>query len=144
MQTGFCGCTPDSGGTTGFWWCIYRILLVYFELLKYWSTCIRGLSVETVITDGLSRVCGRSVLKRVCNVTGMVPWRWPLACYSCFIFYNVYVCLHFAVTYGHLHRTVISPSLLWKSSRFGVIFSIPDSNSLHRILLLHYNGFCDH
>ena len=31
VQTGLCGCTPDSGGTTGFWWCIYRILLVHLE-----------------------------------------------------------------------------------------------------------------
>ena len=31
VQTGFYGCTPDSGGTAGFWWCICRILLVHLR-----------------------------------------------------------------------------------------------------------------
>ena len=86
--------------------------------------------------------CGRSMLKRVRNVTEMVPWRRLVAYYSCFMLYNVYVCLHFAAVCDNLHRTVISHSLLWNSSRFGVIFSIPDAKSLHRILLVHNNGFC--
>ena len=83
------------------------------------------------------------MLKRVRNVMGMVPWRRLVACYSCFMLYNVYVCRHFAAMSDNLHRTVISRSLLWNSSRFGVIFSIHNAKSLHRILLVHYNGFCD-
>ena len=87
--------------------------------------------------------CGRSVLKLVRNVTGMVPWRRLVASYSCFILYNVYVTLHFAAMCDNLHCTVISSSLLWKSSRFRVIFFIHDARSLHRIMLVNYNGFCD-
>ena len=49
----------------------------------------------------------------------------------------------FAVMCDNLHHTVISPSLLWKSSRFVVIFSIHDAKSINRMLLVHYNGFCD-
>ena len=81
------------------------------------------------------------MLKRVRSVTGMVPWR-LVACYSCFMFYYVYVCLHFAAMCDNLHRTVISHSLLWNSSPFGVIFSIHDAKLLHRIMLVHCNGFC--
>ena len=29
IRTGFCGCTADFGGTTGFCWYIRRILLVH-------------------------------------------------------------------------------------------------------------------
>ena len=83
------------------------------------------------------------MLKRVRSVAGMVPWRRLLACYSCFLLYNVCVCLHFAAMCQNLHRIVISHSLLWNSSRFRVIFSIYDAKLLHRILLVHYNGFCD-
>ena len=39
VQTGFCGCTPDSGGTTGFWWCIYRNLLVHLGWNGWRSGC---------------------------------------------------------------------------------------------------------
>ena len=85
--------------------------------------------------------CGRSMLKRVRNVTEMVPWRRLVACYSCFMLYNVYVCLHFAAMCDNLHRTVISHSLSWNSSRFGVIFSIHDhAVSANRILWV-YAGF---
>ena len=82
------------------------------------------------------------MLKHVRNVTGMVPWRRLVACYSCFILYIVYVCLHFAAMCDNLHRTVISPAFCEKSSHFGVILSIHDTKSLLMILSLHYNGFC--
>ena len=82
-------------------------------------------------------------LKLVRNVMGMVPWRRLVACYSCFMLYNEYVCLYFAAMCDDLHHIVISHSLLWNLSRFGVIFFIHDAKSLHRILLVHYNGFCD-
>ena len=121
-----------------------------------WSFCGKCYNRQTI--EGLQLVmhnvvshyqkywyifCGRSMLKRVRNVMGMVPWRRLVACYSCFMLYNVYVCRHFAAMSDNLHRTVISRSLLWNSSRFGVIFSIHNAKSLHRILLVHYNGFCD-
>ena len=100
-------------------------------------------SPEFLLTLVLGYIfCGRSMLKRVRNVTGMVHWRWLVACYSCFMLYYINVCLHFAVMCDNLHRTVISHSLLWNSSRLGVIFSIHDAKSLHRILLVHNKGFC--
>ena len=94
----------------GFWW-YHGILVVHlqdsvgaFWAIKDQDASIRGLSVENVMTDGLSRVmylvmynvvshyqnywyifCGREVLKRVRNVTGMVPWRRLVAYYSYFI-----------------------------------------------------------
>ena len=151
----------------GFWW-YHKILVVHlqdpvgaFWAIKDRGTSICGLSVENVMTDGLLRglqlvvhnvvyhyqkfgciFWGRSILKRVRNVTGMVPWWRLVACYPCFTLFNVYVCVHFAAMCDNLHRTVISHSLLWNSSRFGVIFSLHDAKSPHRILLVHYNGFC--
>ena len=145
----------DSGGaSTGFCWCILSDKRSRYN--HSWSFCGKCYDWRTI--EGLQLVmhnvdshyqnywyifCGRSVLKRVRNVTGMVPWRRLVASYSCFILCNVYVCLHFAAMCDDLHRAVISSSLLWKSSRFGVIFSIHDARSPHRILLVNYNGFCD-
>ena len=151
----------------GFWW-YHGILVVHlqdsvgaFWAIKDRGTSIIGLSVKNYYDwrtiEGLQLVmhnavyhyqkfgnifCGRSMLKRVRNVTGMVPWRRLVVCYSCFMCYNAHVCLPFVAMCDNLHRTVISHSLLWNSSCFGVIFSIHDAKSLHRILLVHYNGFC--
>ena len=145
----------DSGGaSTGFCWCILSDKRWRYQHL--WSFCGKCYNRRTI--EGLQLVmhnvvshyqkywyifCGRSMLKRVRNVMGMVPWRRLVACYSCFMLYNVYVCRHFAAMSDNLHRTVISRSLLWNSNRFGVIFSIHNAKSLHRILLVHYNWFCD-
>ena len=41
MQAWFCGCTTDSGGTMGFWWCICRITGGAFRGIKDRSTSIR-------------------------------------------------------------------------------------------------------
>ena len=87
--------------------------------------------------------CGRSMLKRVRSVTGMASW-WRLGKYhSCFIFLTVYLCLDFTVKCDNLHCIVVSSSLLWNWTRFRVILSIHNTKSLHRILLVYYNGFCD-
>ena len=145
----------DSGGaSTGFCWCILTDKRTRYK--HPWSFCgkcydwgtIEGLQVmhNNVVSHYQNYwyiFCGRSVLKRVRNVTGMMPWRRLVASYYCFILCNVYVCLHFAAMCDNLHCTMISSSLLWKSSRFGVIFFIHDASSLHRILLVNHNGFCD-
>ena len=115
-----CKCKQDSVGVRRIFWWYHGILVVHLQdsVGAFWAikgrfTSIRGHFVENVMTDELSTVCswwcmmlfliikitgifsGKSVLKRVCNVTGMVPWRRLVACYSCFILHNVYVCLHF-------------------------------------------------
>ena len=87
----------DSGGaSTGFCWCILSDKISKY--LHSWSFC--GKCYNWRIIEGLQLVmhgvvshyqnywhifCGRSVLKRVRNVTGMVPWRRLVACYSCFM-----------------------------------------------------------
>ena len=145
----------DSGGaSTGFCWCILSDKRSrYWHSLSFCGKCFGWRTIEglqLVMHNVFSHYqnywyifCGRSELKRVRSVTGMVPWRRLVACYSCFILSYVYVCLHFAAMCDNLHCTVISPSLLWKSSRFGVIFPIHDAKSLSRILLVHCQGFCD-
>ena len=78
-----------------------------------------------------------------------MSWEWCLGDGSwhvirvlCYIMSCVCVPSLWAMS-DNLHRTVISRSLLWNSSRFGVIFSIHNVKSLHRILLVHYNWYCD-
>ena len=39
VQTVIFGCTPDSGGTAGFWWCICRILVVHLWRNGWRSGC---------------------------------------------------------------------------------------------------------
>ena len=69
-------------------------------------------------------------------------WR-LVTCYSCYILYNVYLCLPFRAKYVNLHCIVVSSSLLWNQTLFGVISSIHEAKSLHRLLLVYYTGFCD-
>ena len=144
----------DSGiESTGFRWCILGDK--GSRCWHSWPFCGKWYAWRTI--EGLQLVmhtivshyenywyifCGKSMLKRVGNVKGIVPWRQLGACYSCFMLYNVYVCLHFATMCDNLHPTAISPCLLWNTSRF-FIFSIHEAKSLHRILLVHYNGFSD-
>ena len=105
---------PGFHGTTGFWWCICRILGgAFWSALKcsHWRT-IEGL--QLVMHNVVSHYqtcwymsCGRSMLKRVRNVTGMVSWWRLVACFSCFTLYDVYMCLHFASKRDILYPTVI-------------------------------------
>ena len=149
MQTGFCGCTADSGGTTGFWWYIYRILLVHFERYQIGiliSLFFCGKCHDWRTVDGLKLVmhnivfhcqkcwsifCGRSMLKHVRSVTGMASWWRLVTYYSCFMLWNVYLCLHFTSKRDHLHCIVITSSLLLVSG------------SYYRFMMLNrYTGLC--
>ena len=156
---------------SGFWW-YNGILVVHLQdsVGACWATTDRGINIlgffsvekyyDWRAVEGLQLVmhtvishyqkcwcvlsfCGRLMLKRVRSVTGMESW-WRLVTYhSCFMLYNVYVWLHFTAKHYNLHCIVISPSLLWNQTHFGVISSIHEAKSLHRILLFYYNGFRD-
>ena len=149
----------------GFWW-YHGILVVHlqdsvgaFWAMKYRVTSICGLSVANVMTDGLSRVCSSwcimlfliaKILEYILweiNVKTcpqcqgkMVPWRRLVACYSCFMSYNVYVCLLFAAMCDNLHRDFPQPFVEFKSFRSHIFdlwckITTQDSlGSLQRIL----------
>ena len=60
VQTGFCGCTADSGGTTGFWWCICRILWVHLGRNGWRSGCTMQKHRHT------GACCGENEVTKMC------------------------------------------------------------------------------
>ena len=76
VQTGFCGCTPDCGGTTGLWWCICMILLVHLGRNGWRSGCTIQKHHHT------GACCSEN------EVTKMCIYICFLSCVQVFLFFN--------------------------------------------------------
>ena len=152
----------------GFWW-YHGILVVHlqdsvgaFWAIKDRGTSIRGLSVENVMTDGLSRVCSWwcIMLFLITKITGIyfvgdqcknvsaMSREWCLRDNSWHVIPDLYyvmcMCAFTLQLCVMIYTTPWFPSAFCENQVVSEsYFFIHDAKLLHRILLVHYNGFCD-